>query len=51
MLMYHAEQRAQARAKADVIEAVAFGYGGARGGKDGAATRAMQRMVELLRNG
>lgn len=46
MRIYRAQLRHEARWKADVIEAVAFGYGGVRS-KDG--PRAMQQMIDALR--
>lgn len=46
MLLDAAEQRRQRRFKADLIEAVASGYGGCRGKK---GPRAMQQMLDLLR--
>ena len=46
MLLYAAEQRRRARARADLIEAVAMGYGGCQS-RDGA--RAMQRLIDALR--
>lgn len=49
MLMYRVDARARMRAKADAIETVFYGYCGAKGGKDGKATRAMYELVEALR--
>lgn len=46
MLIFAAAERRRAHAKADLIEAVAFGYGGCQG-KDG--HRAMERMIDTLR--
>jgi len=46
MLLDAAEQRRQRRFKADLIEAVASGYGGCRGKK---GPHAMQRFINWLR--
>jgi len=51
MLIRRAQLRHEARVKADMVEAVAWGYGGARGGKNGKGTRAMQQLLEALRTG
>lgn len=48
MMGYRAELRRQARAKADLIEAVATGYGGCKS-KDG--VQAMERVIDALRRG
>jgi hypothetical protein len=47
MLLYHAELRRTRRAKADLTEAVAFGYGGCQS-KQGAD--AMDRLLHALRD-
>jgi hypothetical protein len=48
MLMHRAERRRDRHAQADLIEAIAIGYGGCKG-KEG--PRAMERMLQALRKG
>lgn len=46
MLLYHAELRRRAHAKADMAEAVAFGYGGC---KSDEGVKALDRYLGALR--
>lgn len=46
MLLHRAELRRRARAKADLAEAVAFGYGGCKSDK---GVDALQRLLDALR--
>lgn len=46
MLMYRAEQRRERHAQADLIQAIAIGYGGCKGDK---GPRAMKEALAALR--